>query len=143
MKNSTIIALALLGLGYGVAARASDWQAIASTPERTIWMDMASMRRDGDALLAWFKQSYSANQKDNVGRAYRSSRELWAFKCATGQIAPLQMTEYSGASGEGKVVDSEARDMVIAQWTYAAPDTVGEFLLQSACKQATNPKSSN
>jgi hypothetical protein len=135
-----MIVLVLLALGYGVAARASDWQSVTSTPAETVWMDMASIHRDNGAVMAWVKQFFTDKKKTPKGHEYQSSRSLFAFRCDSHQVTWLDVTAYSDANAEGTVVDTDTIGMGLAHWTYVAPDTIAEALMQAACKQAAQPK---
>jgi hypothetical protein len=113
---------------------AAQWKRLYSATDRSVEMDLAGIRRSGDVVLAWVKFSYDKEQSDPAKGPYRSMLQLWAYQCGLGRHALLQFAEYSGASGAGKVVASDARDHY--QWSYPEPDTIGEAAMKLACSRA-------
>jgi len=113
---------------------AAEWKRLYSATDRSVEIDLAGVRRNGDVVLAWVKFSYDREQSDPAKGPYRSMLQLWAYQCGLGRQALMQFAEYAGASGEGKVVASDARDRY--QWSYPEPDTIGEAAMKLACSRA-------
>jgi hypothetical protein len=117
-----------------VVTEAAEWKRLYTARDRSVEMDLAGIRRQGDVVLAWVKFSYDKEQSDPAKGPYRSMLQLWAYQCGLGRHALMQFAEYSGAGGEGKVVSSDAR--VRYDWSYPEPDTIGEAALKIACSRA-------
>ncbi|HEY6825148.1 MAG TPA: surface-adhesin E family protein [Steroidobacteraceae bacterium] len=132
----------LVGLVAGVLcialrpslSEAAEWKRLYSAADRSVEIDLADIRRNGDVVLAWVKFSYDREQADAGKGRYRSMLQLWAYQCGLGRHALMQFAEYAGASGEGKVVASDARDRY--QWSYPEPETIGEAAMKLACRRA-------
>src|SRR5262252_9143060 len=131
---------AVFGAGVLISAlpamvtQGAEWKRLYSTTDRSVEMDLAGIRRQGDVVLAWVKFSYNKEQSDPAKGPYRSMLQLWAYQCGLGRNALMQFAEYSGASGEGKVVASQARDRY--DWSYPEPETIGEAAMKIACGHA-------
>lgn len=115
-------------------SEAAEWKRLYGATGRSVEIDLADIRRSGDVVLAWVKFSYDREQSGPAKMPYRSMLQLWAYQCGLGRHALMQFAEYAGASGEGKVVASDARDRY--QWSYPEPDTIGEAAMKLACSRA-------
>jgi hypothetical protein len=122
-------------------SHAAEWKRLYRTADRSVEMDLAGVRRQGDVVLAWVKFSYDKEQSDSAKGSYRSMLQLWAYQCGLGRHALMQFAEYSGAGGEGKVVASDARDRY--DWSYPEPDTIGEAAMKLACSRAPKAPAPN
>jgi hypothetical protein len=126
---------AVLGLAlYSPPTTAAEWKRLYKAPDRSIDIDVAGIRRQGDVVLAWVRFSYLTEQFDAAKGRYRSMLQLWAYQCGLGRHALMQFAEYSGTAGEGQVVASDARDRY--DWSYPEPDTIGDAALKLACSRA-------
>jgi len=135
MRWLIVLVAGLLCSGLGLSVtHAAEWKRLYSTAHRSVEMDLAGVRRQGDVVLAWVKFSYDKEQSDTAKGPYRSMLQLWAYQCGLGRHALMQFAEYSGAGGEGKVVASDARDRY--DWSYPEPDTIGEAAMKLACSRA-------
>src|SRR5215469_4028751 len=114
--------------------QAAEWKRLYTATDRSVDMDLAGIRRQGDVVLAWVKFSYDKEQSDAAKGPYRSMLQLWAYQCGLGKHALMQFAEYSGKGGDGKVVASDARDRY--DWSYPEPDTIGEAAMKIACTSA-------
>lgn len=114
--------------------QAAEWKRLYTAADRSVDLDLAGIHRQGDVVLAWVKFSYNKEQSDPAKGPYRSMLQLWAYQCGLGRNALMQFAEYSGASGEGKVVASQARDRY--DWSYPEPETIGEAAMKIACGHA-------
>ena len=129
-----LVAGALCSAFSAAVIQAAEWKRLYTAADRSVELDLAGIRRHGDVVLAWVKFSYNKEQSDPVKGPYRSMLQLWAYQCGLGRNALMQFAEYSGASGEGKVVASEARDRY--DWSYPEPETIGEAAMKIACSRA-------
>ena len=139
MRWFTAVAAGLLGgaLLLPVVTQAAEWKRLYTAAGRSVEIDLSGIRRQGDLVLAWVKFSYDKEQSDPAKGPYRSMLQLWAYQCGLGRHALMQFAEYSGASGEGKIVASDARDHY--EWSYPEPDTIGDAALKLACSSAPKP----
>lgn len=76
----------------------------------------------------WIKQ-LNKSFKDQY---YKSSLILYKIDCTEGMLGIVQATKYDS---NGKVeYSSPTRDDIIVNMSYAEPETIGEALLDAACK---------
>ncbi len=76
----------------------------------------------------WVKQL----TKTSNDEYYKSSLTLYKIDCKEGMLGVVQTTEYDA---KGIVTySSPTRDDILVSMSYATPDTVGEALVESACK---------
>jgi len=135
MRWLTVLVAGLLSGALPPAViQAAEWKRLYTAKDRSVEMDLAGIRREGDVVLAWVKFSYDKEQSDATKAPYRSMLQLWAYECGLGKHALMQFAEYSGARGDGKVVASDARDRYV--WSYPEPDTIGEAAMRVACTRA-------
>jgi hypothetical protein len=135
MRWLTVVVAGLLGGALpAVVTQAAEWKRLYTAADRSVEMDLAGIRRQGEVVLAWVKFSYDKEQSDAAKGPYRSMLQLWAYQCGLGKHALMQFAEYSGTRGDGKVVASDARDRYI--WSYPEPDTIGEAAMKIACTRA-------
>ena len=117
-----------------VDTHGAEWKRLYTATDRSVEMDLAGIRRQGEVVLAWVKFSYNKEQSDPAKGPYRSMLQLWAYQCGLGRHALMQFAEYSGTGGDGKVIASDARDQYV--WSYPEPDTIGEAAMKTACNRA-------
>jgi Surface-adhesin protein E len=127
------LSVVALGLSQNFT-RAADWIEVYQDPRghELIETDVASIDHRGEIALAWERVSFSDDQYDTAGRAYRSRVELWAYQCGAQRSALLQVTEYSDGYGQGEaiaVVDFTPD----YHWGFATRDSIGEKTLRFAC----------
>jgi hypothetical protein len=135
MRWLTVLVAGLLsGALPGAITQAAEWKRLYTASDRSVEMDLAGIRRQGDVVLAWVKFSYDKEQSDATKGSYRSMLQLWAYQCGLGKHALMQFAEYSGTRGDGKVIASDARDHYI--WSYPEPETIGEAAMKIACRRA-------
>jgi hypothetical protein len=138
---TVLVAGVLCGALPPVIAQAAQWKRLYTAADRSVEMDLAGVRRQGDVVFAWVKFSYDKEQSDPAKGPYRSMLQLWAYQCGLGKHALMQFAEYSGKGGDGKVVASDARDRY--DWSYPEPDTIGEAAMKIACTSAPKVKIPN
>ncbi|HEY1873762.1 MAG TPA: surface-adhesin E family protein [Steroidobacteraceae bacterium] len=142
MRWRTVLVAGLLsGALPAMVTQAAEWKRLYTAADRSVEMDLAGIRRQGDVVLAWVKFSYDKEQSDSTKGPYRSMLQLWAYQCGLGKHALMQFAEYSGVGGDGKVVASDARDRYM--WSYPEPDTIGEAAMKIACNRAPKAPVSN
>jgi hypothetical protein len=118
------------------AASAADWRLVYSGSDKTVEIDADSIKRRNDAaVLAWVRVSYS-NDETEPGfpdEHYRSTAAHWAYKCVSGQGVVLELTEFSGAGGSGRVVVHEVSTDSASSWATSVPGTLLELELKFVC----------
>lgn len=99
------------------------WKVAATSANKEYYL-MKPLR--GDKF--WVKQL----SKSNKGAYYKASLTLYKIDCKEGMLGIVQTTEYE-INGD-VAYSSPTRDDIIVSMSYAAPDTIGEALVESACK---------
>jgi hypothetical protein len=95
------VALALLPL----TVQAAEWQVVAPGAEETVYVDRASIHRDGTLKKAWVLRNYSSvHTLGDKDFPHRSKVILYAFRCDAGEAGYAQWSFQSGELGSGKTV---------------------------------------
>jgi hypothetical protein len=126
-------ALALL-LTCAMAQAAPQWAPVGMATNEKVkaWVDLGSIRIDGNTRSALFKYVYAAHsEKDervNKWRKVSSSQET--FNCAneTSRVETLSVRYDDGTEW------SKAADQLPTSWTPIGPHTLRDFQRQFICK---------
>lgn len=140
MLKSFVIAIALL---FSPMAHAQDWIFVGSGEGVSVDVDKASIRRTSyigppSVVEAWSRWNYSSSQSiDGTGliwkTKYRSQKMLHWYDCGRATSALRQVISYSKPDGRGDVVESLSFERN-ATYSAEAPDTLGRFVLDYACR---------
>ena len=129
--------LLLLSCWPSAPVGAADWHEVGISDDKTVyWVEVQSLSKQGDIVVAWIKKAYADPQSASNGATYNSDKVLRHFDCKKRQSGIKAMSFYSGADWSGSVVytgnvsdeDVELSDIV--------PDTIGEAVLAFVCSKA-------
>ena len=124
--------LAIFGLPADLAH--AEWLEVMVNIDKgqTIYVDVDSIRRNGDLVELWTLYDYKTSQRAGQDE-YRSRKVQNEFNCAQEVRRMLSVTEFSDNMGHGKVV-YEKPSLLSGEprWTRVQPG-VGETLLKVAC----------
>jgi hypothetical protein len=106
---------------------ASDWVSYGTSGDGIqLFIDMASLSRDGDYAKAWIELNYEKVKSEKA----RKSVELWKFDCREKTSITLYQVRYAS---NGAVISSRSTSETRYDYVPVAPDTFGEFVLKAAC----------
>jgi hypothetical protein len=87
-------------------------------------------------VMAWFLFDYNDLQYNEGKKAFFWSKLYrYLFDCGKHKLALLSYLEKGDSAGKGKVIDSFDIEEYAARYSHAAPDTLGEAMLDNACEE--------
>lgn len=128
MRHS-IILVCLAALSGNACA---EWTVINSADGVTQYADKATMRRSGRTVKMWTLTDYLKAMPFPPDKYYSSAVTLSEYDCADQRRRVLKKSFYAGQMRVGEMVFSTDSPW---EWDYVEPGTVGEYLLQVACKK--------
>ena len=123
----------LLGLILLVTATvaSAEWTVAERDDELILYVDKATIRRNGNLVKMWDLADYKTVQKSAAaGEYYLSGKVQMEYDCKEEKKRLLAFTNFSGKMGSGKVVYS---DSFPGKWSPISPGSVGEALWKIAC----------
>lgn len=130
--------LGALLLAACAPAQAADpaWELLGGgSPDATVEIDRASLRRIDGLLTVWLRFDFAAPVQGRI-LAFRSAVAQHAIDCRGRRHATMRMTTYSGRLGEGDVVDRWDRSPGQWDWRPADGDPLDAGILGIGCDQA-------
>jgi len=117
-------------LTFAGGSLAAQWKTVRVTPEKTAFLDVSGIARNGEAARAWELERFSADQENKAWEGkYRAVKSHIAYDCARRTTEPL-LRVYLGADGaEMKRVQMEGLQFPSA----VEPDSLREKMLELAC----------
>jgi hypothetical protein len=105
------------------------WRWVADSDKFVMFVLTESIRHEGSFRRAWVMDAYFEPTKE--GRL--SNRTLWRLDCANEKFQFLVSSDYSGAFGSGKLLDSYSTSGDKIEWDYIQPDTIAEGIAKYIC----------
>ena len=101
--------------------RKREWTYVGeSTDDTAYFLKLGSLSKSGPNIRVWSK---------TVKKEVTVSMTFWEFDCANDKLRSVQSTDYEDGSGS----TTGGRT-----WKYAVPESMGESLLEAACKAHRN-----
>jgi len=101
--------------------RKREWTYVGeSTDDTAYFLKLGSLSKSSLTIRVWSK---------TVKKEETESMTLWEFDCVTGKLRSVQSTDYEDGAG----FTTRGRT-----WKYAVPESMGESLLEAACKAHRN-----
>ncbi len=122
--------LSLLLLMGSSSVFAQTWVVVARSSEIAQFIDIDSIRKEGERVLSWVLTD-QLNPMKSAG-AYKSQVSLRVFDCKTGESAIRSYALYSGHVQSGDVLDS-GNFKGKEQFAESPPGTIGRSLTKAAC----------
>ena len=107
------------------------WHWVTSDDEGLYFLDLRSIQGPVSARRAWLLVEYvdpRYTAADN--KRYSSARMLWTFRCHQRSLSLNELNKLDNT----RVVSRETVPALHAEWVNAAPDTIGEAILEEACR---------
>jgi hypothetical protein len=124
-------ALILLMLLWSTPSQA-EWQKVTSTDSGIIYIDDASMKKQGSVRSFWSVFDYKAPQKAQRGAFYVSTRTHMEMDCRKEIVHILQFSMHSGPMLTGEIIDSQG---VMREWQTIPPDTPLVNIFKFVCQR--------
>ena len=106
------------------------WSRISGTDDAAVAIDSTTVIRSDSSVVAWFRWEYESVQTDNSHRSFDTHEFLYEIRCGSRQSRLIQFAKLF----EGEVVDSN--NLPEAEWSYGRPGSVGEGMVEEACRLA-------
>jgi hypothetical protein len=117
------------GAAQPKAAATPKWQVFEMLPEGTIYIDPASIQKQGNRADMWVLIDYKQPQDDRTGNKIKSDKLHYRYDCSARQFSIVTSTAHAGPMGGGAVIDTNAEP----QMTPVPPGTTAEQMWQRAC----------
>ena len=110
----------------------AEWTLIGSNDEFTQYIDIATIRRNGNFVKIWsLPDNKRVITSPSSGISYLSEKSYWEYDCKEGRSRVLAFTWFSGQMGNGTVVYSNSETSM--KWFPVQPGSMGETLGKIAC----------
>ena len=124
-------AIVMLLLAVVSSGAAAEWVKVGETSSATVYVDPATVRRDGDLVkIETLYDLKAAIVSKNNGKAYTSQKSQSAYDCKEAQWRMLSFSWYSKNMSEGKMVEYLSDTY---KWEPIRPGSGVEMLWQFAC----------
>lgn len=123
--------LTLIALAAGAnAACAAQWEKVGGTSRLDLYVDRASITREGARVQALVRTEWTEPQQA-ARMTYRSSMAREEFDCDEHRSRTLELTLYPEGNLGGAPVRTGAAPS--ARWAYTGPGTMAENTLKAVC----------
>jgi len=114
------------------SARA-EWAliAVANTPARRIFVDLATIRPAGSYLRMWSMYDVDTEEVSPSGIKFKSAKQLEELDCIRSQRRVLAVSLATGSMGSGSIVTSDLHER--PDWRAHRPDSMNEITAQVVC----------
>ena len=122
----------LLGLMLLVTAGAAsaEWTRVGVTGDFILYVDKATIRRNGNLVKMWDLLDYKTVQK-SAGDAYLTQKSQREYDCKEEKERILAFSWFDGQMGNGKVVYSSSETSM--KWSPIEPESAAETQWKIAC----------
>ena len=124
-----IVVLCALVMVAASPAQAADWIPVSKSTLGVIYIDSATIRKDGNLRQAWQITDYQVRGEEGE----LSERSLYEYDCKEGRVRGLTLSIHSGPMAGGKTLHTAGANP--KGWSYEAPDTAGWTLLKFVCSR--------
>jgi len=105
------------------------WVEVGSNEITTIYVDQATIQRDGKLAKMWHLTDFKRVKKD-IGEPYMSMKDQYEYDCKEEKMRRRASIQYSKNMGDGKKVYN---DSYTTKWKPVPPDSGLEVLWKFAC----------
>lgn len=125
--NKLVFVLALAVLSNVALA---EWQKLETTPEVTIYLDPASVKKTGNRATLWILLDYKQPQPDKTGKKVLSDKVQYQYECKEKQYQTISTSAHTGNMAGGEIVNINPDPPKL---TPVATGTLDETFWQRAC----------
>ena len=131
MKVSILITL----LAFTSGPASAEWVKLEgpyqSPGMQTVYVDPATMHRDGLLVTFWQLTNYWGIKGGMMGLRYKSTKTQKEFDCASKRVRFLSFAEFSGPMGTG----TQMRGLFDNVWRSVDPASLDQTLWDLACSR--------
>lgn len=108
------------------------WHWVTSDDDGTLYfLDLRSIQGAASTRRAWLLAEYQDPKYTSQGNLrYSSARMFWTVRCHQRSFSASEIIKLDN----GRFVTSETTPALRAEWFNAAPDTIGEAILEEVCR---------
>ena len=117
-------------LALVVSQAHAEWVPVSQGNDRTMYVDMSSVRSSGRIKVAWSLIDHSVIQKE-AGDSYLSSKGQWEVDCAGRVTRQTFHSIHSGHMGDGSTVWSGPLNR---DFQPVSPGSLGEAFVMMVCR---------
>ena len=128
MMKQLLIALMLL---VTATAASAEWTAAGDSDEFIQYVDIATIRRNGNFVEMWSLTDFKTVQKSAAGKSYSSEKQQAEYDCKEKKKGYLGLALYAGKMGSGKDVFSTSETSM--KWFPIGRGGIGETEWKIAC----------
>lgn len=121
--------VATSGAAVSKAAKAPHWVIFETLPEGIIFIDAASIQKQGNRADMWVLIDYKQPQDDRTGKKIKSDKLHYRYDCDGRTFTIVTSSAHAGAMGNGAVIDVNADPQV----SPVPPGTTAEQMWKRAC----------
>ena len=111
-------------------AASAEWTVVAGgNNEFTLYLDMATIRRNGNLVKLWDLMDYKTTQEFS-NHSFLSTKQQTEYDCKEERGRQLAYSFFSGQMGSGKNVNTNNDT---GKWAPIQPGSVGEAKWKIAC----------
>lgn len=114
------------------------WVPVGQGEGMSLFYLATNMTRSGRSASVWVMNNYAASQTAPSMGSFRSTVERWTVDCPDKSMGTQQATYYAGAFGKNQVVGTW-RPLGGPSMQFAVPGSMGEAIVETACKPAKKP----
>ena len=108
----------------------ADWTKIGGDDISTDYVNLATIRENGNIVKMWSLANFSNAQKAYDGRSYKSSKIQSEYDCKEEKKRTVAVTNTSQNMGEGEIIFTGS---VTNDWSPIVPDSIAEIKWKIAC----------
>ena len=121
-------ALLLLITVFTSSSSLAQWELYAEVTEAFLYMDLSSIRKDGNLRKVWVLQDLKQRQKEG-GLSFRARME---YDCKEERFRYLSATLHSSQMAQGNLINSQTG---VSNWIDIAPRTAMEDSFKLVCSK--------
>jgi hypothetical protein len=135
LLQSFLWTVALVAVVVATPASATDWESVAESDAKHVFLNPDSIAPVGGMIKASAKENFQAPQPTGKkGKSFLSSRSTYHFDCAPRRVAIKSIKAYSDTELQGEVVQKAEWSDRNLQWMDAPAGTVFGVMLDRVCK---------
>jgi hypothetical protein len=133
---SAVIAALVVAALPGMASAQANWEEIAASDSKEVFVNLNSLQRNGEIVSAAVKENFVAPQPAKKDKTYLSAKNVYHFDCANRKVAYKSMKAYPQLELQGEPVQkAEFKDKNLI-WRDAPERSMDAALLEYVCAKA-------
>lgn len=108
----------------------AEWTRIGGDDTTTDYVNLATIRENGNIVIMWSLANFGTAQKTFDGRSFTSSKTQMEYDCKEEKKRTVAITNTSQYMGEGEVIYTAT---VTGDWSAIVPDSIAEIKWKIAC----------